>query len=1588
MIVGRFRLSRGALVLAGLLIAAAWLRFDGLDWDHGHHLHPDERFLTMVGTAVRLPSSPAEYFDTARSPLNPSNAGHRFFVYGTLPLFLVRAVAEAIGLAGYAHLHLVGRALAALFDLGTILLVFRIGLLLAGRRVALGAAALLTFSVLSIQQAHFFTVDSFAAFFATAGLLALARLALGAGIGWHVTFGAALGLTIACRPNLAAMGALYPVALAYAWRVRRVALPRIAAGAALAAAVAAVTVRVCLPYAFAGPGFFTASLAPDFVHSLRDIRAYATGEVHYPPGVQWIGRVPVLFPARNLFVWALGPAWGLAALAGVAWGLFRRGAPGEDEEAGAGRVVLLWAPLLFFLHAPQFAATGRYFLPLVPVLAVAAAWLLASPRARSRTRTMLFASIVALTAAWALAFTSIYRHPHTRVEASRWIYEHVEPGAVVATEHWDDALPLPMETRNHTEYETVQLTLYDEETEDKRRQLIAALDRADVIVLSSNRLYGSIPRAPWRYPLARRYYELLFAGELGFRVERVFTSYPRLGPIEIVDDGAEEAFTVYDHPKVIVFRKAEPYSPERTAALLDAVSLAGVVQPSPRESSALYRRTRPGDIRLRAGDEVRSPAGGRDVGSVEAAIRWLVALEALALAVFALLFRRFAMLGDGGYGLAKLLAWLGPGTIVWLLASTGLAAQRPATARTVALVLIAAGGWTAWRRRSELGAFLSGAAHRRAVVAAEAVFLSVFALFLAIRILNPAIYWGEKPMDFAILNATFRAAALPPADPWFAGAPLNYFYFGHALTAIFGALTAVPPALAFNLAIPTVAALLATAAFLFVRRVTGRIAAGVAGAAAVTLLGNLAGPRLFAAGEVPPLDFHYFWATSRVVPGTINEFPFWNLVFADLHAHVLAMPLEAALLYLGSLWIAVRPDDRRPSSLVLIPLVAWVLGALAVTSAWSIPLAAAIQLAFLATAWYQGTRGAAGLARAVAIWIVIVVLARLLFAPFWAHYTTPNRHWGFLGAAEMAPLTDVLTVFGALLVAAVPVIGAAMRHGMRDWRSALPFAGAVVAALAIGALRSPSCGLFAFLALAGAVIWATTVREEVRIGALLIAAAGGAGVVTETAFLWDRMNTVFKFYLQMWLLLGTSAAVFAWVALGRASGRTRAAMAAALAATAATATFTSVTGLIGYLRTPHAATGAATLDGLAYLRQTGPSELQAFRWLNREIRGIPVLLEAQGPSYQAFSRVSMNTGLPTVLGWEYHLVQQSRPPDEIAARAAEVRELYETTSLTRAERLLRKYHIDLVFVGPLERQTYAAAGLGKFDGWPLLEPVFRNRDVTIYATPGRRSSVKTWIEPVPRAAAAGVLREPRALATAPDGTIYVADFGNRRVQRFSADLGVVDAFGSEGSGPGDFRDPCGIAVSNDGTVWVADTWNHRIQKLAPDGRQLAEWRAGMYGPRGITVSDAGDVYVTDTGNHRILRFAPDGEATVVVPPGSLDHPVGIALGRDGDIYVADSGHQRVVVVAKDGTLRRQWRVDGWSDAARREPYLAVGPDGVVWVTDPSGGRVLLFDATGAALGEAASASPLRQPLGIALIDANRAVIADAGSGRIVEVRRP
>ena len=853
-----------AVVLGLVLVAAAALRLTSLDWDDSHHLHPDERFLTMVANDVRLPATFGAYLDTARSSINPTNVGQSYFTYGTLPLFLTRLVAEQVGLASYDRIQLVGRALSSLFDLGSVLLVYFIAWRLAGFRAAMVAALLLSFSVINIQQAHYFTVDSAATFFTTLALWALITATLDGTFYRHALFGLSLGLALACRINLMLLIGLYPIALLLMWRLRVMTLPRLALAAALALGVAGAVFRVAQPYAFAGPHLLSLRLAPEFVQSMTTIGGFSLGVADFPPSVQWVGRLPIVFPGRNLLVWGLGPAWGAAALAALVSLVARWRGSANDRGRAAGLIVAAWIILLFVFHATQFVATLRYFLPIVPMLAVATGVFLSGRSWRGRAPVLLLVVVLIVTAGWAIAFTSIYRRPITRVEASRWIYDHVGANSTIAAEHWDDALPLSIENRTTGEYQNLQLKLYDDESAAKRQELIDVLDRADIIVLSSNRLYRSIPREPWRYPIARRYYELLFSGALGFKLEKVFTSYPRIGAVEIVDDDAEEAFTVYDHPKVLIFRKTAAYASAQTAALLSEVPLAGIVRVPPREASALYRRTRPSELVTPDESAVRQPVASARMDSLEAVLRWLVAFEVLSLALFCLLNPVLGWTVDHGYGLARVFAWLTPGTAVWILAAAGVLPSDAASARAVVGLIVAAGAWAGWRRRHSISAALRSGTLSTQIATVEAVWLLVVLAFLAVKAFSPAIYWGEKPMDFAILNALLRTPTVPPADPWFAGETLNYFYFGHALTAVFTMLTGVPAAMAFNLAVPTLAGLLAVSTFLVIQQVTGRRLPAVCGAIAMVAVGNMAGLRMLLEGTARA-SFDYFWATSRLI---------------------------------------------------------------------------------------------------------------------------------------------------------------------------------------------------------------------------------------------------------------------------------------------------------------------------------------------------------------------------------------------------------------------------------------------------------------------------------------------------------------------------------------------------------------------------------------------------------------------------------------------------------------------------------------------------------------------------------------------------
>ncbi len=1471
------------LLLVWILLVGAYLRLNGLDWDQRTHIHPDERFLTMVTGALQPPDSLKQYFDSTTSPLNPFNRGHTNFVYGTWPIFIVRYVAGWLHRTGYDQLHLVGRGLSGLFDLAGVVLIFLIGRRLYGDRVGLLAAALTALSVLNIQQSHFFTVDTFAAFFVLWTFYWAVRAAESDDWWPYILQGIGLGMAVASRINvIVLLAVIFLAAGQRLWarldaidartaapRVRRrayvLALEMIGVRLAVSVVLAVLTFRVCQPYAFGGTSFFDFTLSKQFLDNMKYIRKLIGGQLDTPPGHQWTARTPLLFPWKNMVLWGLGLPLGLAAWAGWAVAAARL----VWRREGKHLLPVAWVGLMFTYQGVQFVKSMRYLLPIFAPIIMLAAWLMVWLWRKLETgswkleagdwkleagRAGLLLLVLGGTFAWAVAFTAIYRRPLSRVTASQWIYDHVPRGAVIANEHWDDPLPVRLAGRDPYGglYKGVTLQMYDEDTPQKLDNIVRWLTEADYIVLSSARLYGSIPRLPMRYPMTTEYYRLLFAEQLGFHRVATFTSFPTLFGIQINDQSAEEIFTVYDHPRVDIFQKGDDFSPDRVRQLLGRFRLDRVLRLWPRQASAAHDA-----LLLDEREWAVQRAGGTwsaifDRGSLanrHPFVAWWLAVEVIGLLALPLAWLVFRSLPDRGYALAKTLGLLLMAYGAWLLASLR---WLPFSRATIALVLVVVGLTSAavvGRWRDELWAWLRR--HWRLILLNEGLFLLCLLAFYLVRLGNPDLWHparcGEKPMDFAYLNAIIRSTHFPPYDPWFAGGYINYYYFGQVIVATLIKLVGIVPAVAYNLAVPLLFALTATGAFCVVYNIAYRqshiayrqsVACGLLGALSVAVIGNLEEARLLLKswgdlskvsfpstipGFVPlvraadgfwrwlvdggklavPLDWWY-WNATRVIahgsgePGPISEFPFFTFLYADLHAHMIALPL--ALLALGLMVSLVLGKGERKMGtrtqhvtrnnalrvMCCVLLLSLVLGALRATNTWDYPtyLLLAGGALLIGQIGRRGRLEWAGVVTAGVQFAAVVVLSNLLMWPFVSHYATAYgglRLW----KGVKTTLGNYVTIHGFFLftIASFLIVETWRRRGrtagsgrwavlrsivLRPARTALILAVglALLLKLPVLVVALPLLGLAVFLLLWPRLPKSSETSEVLpgRLFCLLLIAVGLALTMVVEVIVIEgdiaRMNTVFKFYLQVWVMWAIAAAVGLWdvaqAAREWSPGWRRAWWVAWTALLVCTALYT-VGATQAKIRDRMVKGLPLSPDGMAFMTGEGATytdqnrsipllqDYRAINWLLDNVRGSPVVLEAQTPEYRWGSRVSVYTGLPTVLGWAWHQKQQHSilPPYVIDWRLQDVRDIYNTTDPQQALELMKPYHVAYIYVGELERAYYAAEGLAKFEAMvgDTLDVVYDREGVRIYRVRGERGAPA---EPLPgeEQATPGIVPQP------------------------------------------------------------------------------------------------------------------------------------------------------------------------------------------------------------------------------------------------------
>jgi YYY domain-containing protein len=1105
--------------------------------------------------------------------------------------------------------------------------------------------------------------------------------------------------------------------------------------------------------------------------------------------------------------------------------------------------------------------------------------------------------IIAPTMFYAVAFVNVYAQQHPWIQVSEWMYRNLPANSVIATEHWDDRLPLSMTidkvSRNAESYGHKDMANYEEDNVTKLNWMVDNIRASNVIVLSTNRLYGSIARLPDRYPLTTAYYQLLFSEQLGFKLTAFAATYPSLLGVTLVDDTfsdpllpvppllaayqpspitlnlgrADESFTVYDHPKPLVFQKTSQLSAEELRALFEpAMRRVDELRQQRLAQEAAARAPQSGGtggktLLLSEEDRAVEEAGGTfadmfDPASLSnrmpVAFWWLV-IMVLGWLAFPVTFGLLRTLDDRGLFVAKALGILLLGYVVWLAASLRVLPYTQVTIWLAMAAFAAVSGVLYWRQRVAIREFLRQ--RRNLVFASEAVFLVAYLAFCAIRTLNPDLWqpWqgGEKPMEFAFLNAIIRSTYFPPFDPYFAGGTINYYYYGQYLVATLAKLSGILPAVAFNTAVPSLFALtfcgVAGVAYNLAPRNDGgqadgtglgdgtrrRLGFGLLAGLFVTVAGNLnglvqimdglsknstmtlksvipglegmvrlvTGAAATVAQRLPMTSFDY-WRSTRLVPNTINEFPYFSFLFADLHAHMIGLPFTVLVLAIALNLARERRDSVGGSSLAAAVLrlvvLAVCVGALAATNSWDLPTYLGILLcALVIRDWAEERR--VRVVRTLARFGLMALLSVLLYWPFFQNYQA--LYLGLDVTSFKTSLADYWQLFGFFLFLIVAFLLAETASGdgkrarllrltLRRWdrlprlrrliadvsetpvekvaedaeasepadapaprpERPLPWGLWITGWTAVVSITLVVAGFPLLAALVPVVVLAACLAlrrgmsPEQLFTLLLVFTAALISLGVEIVYLRDflgggdyqRMNTLFKFYMQVWVFYGIAAAV----ALARLTRREAqpARPGAGLASPWLKAVwwFGFSVLLLAVMVYPVAGTAArvsdrfpgarpeiGTLDGMAFMMvgsytwENRTIELkydyEAIQWLLWNVRGSPVVAEAAIGYYREFGvRVASFTGLPTLLGMHQ---SEQRYDFQVGARDGEARTFFSEADYARVVDLAKRLHIKYIYVGQLERIVYPAAGLAKFDRavGTYLDVVYENARTKIYA---------------------------------------------------------------------------------------------------------------------------------------------------------------------------------------------------------------------------------------------------------------------------------
>tara|TARA_B100001029_G_scaffold116271_1_gene96326 strand:- start:3256 stop:7125 length:3870 start_codon:yes stop_codon:yes gene_type:complete len=1269
------------IVVTAISIIGFLLRFYGINWDNGLLFHPDERQLLMIS-----------------SQMNLNNLDPGWYNYGTFPLYLLEFFSLNSEWNIY-ELRFPGRILSSIFDSSTIIISGLIGRKLYSNITGILASFFYSICVLAIQTSHFFVVDTFLTFFTTLIIFYCIKLNEKLTVKRTIIVGILFGISLTIKISSALILGIILIVIVFNINSSKGRLNDLLKYYILVLFSSFLTFFILNPFSLINYS--------DFLLASKTQSNMARGLIDFPYTRQYINTTPYIYHLIQLVKTSLGPIAGLIGIFSILFA-FRKLEINNHRNL---LILFLWFLIYFGFFGAIHTKFLRYMLPIIPIISIFSSYMISYLLSKSRKYKRLYIAMVIILLSGSLHYTfsfmQIYSGDHESINAGKFIDKEFEEGSVLLKEHWDEAL------KTNKIYITKELNLYDNDSTSKARNLANLLSSSDGIYLTTKRLISTIPRLEERYPLTTNYYRKLFSEDLGYKLIRsniispsslgfTYNSNP-FSRIKNIDFNSyekndfginlgwtDESFSAYDHPETFIFKNTKKLSSDEIFNIIIRINH----NENYLNSISLKK------VNANYGDSYFGFFNSR--GSIFSIISWYIILQIMSIISIPLLWLIFKYSKFPFIGSVKIISLILFSFILWICLSFNLFTFSLFNLYFLIFIVFITSFVLFIKNKRKMMIFIYK--NKKSFIKYELIFLASFLIFILIRSLNPDLWHpyrgGEKPMELAYLNAILNSRYMPPIDPWFSGGIMNYYYFGFFIFGMIIKLSQISPYIGFNLAVATVFAISFTTLWSLASNISkSKIFLPIVMVSTTLIFGNFQ-PFIqifnkIKSGSISRLFEIDYWQPSRVLPQDslgyeISEFPFFSFLFADLHPHMISIPIMILSLTFLILSFSKIKNNSSQFYISTILFNSLLLGVSWATNTWLIPVQLFLIFSF-SLIHFKNWKDLLYTIKAATLYTgAILFIGYLFFLPFHSNFTSPFT--GF-GANEFhTRIFDFVEIHYLSLTVIFIFIFTVLLPKIRNKFSKNKFYPQIITLLITAILIA---------------IFVETFKVQNDIG---------------------RMNTFFKFYLQIWILISISSS-FLILQISKSLKKKFKLFFfyPIIGFLFLSGMLFPVLGTINRIQDRFVDTNL-TLDGSKFAEKAKyknnsnsislKNDLDAINWLKENERKTKNIIEGLSPLYTWGNRFSIYTGFPSVIGWDWHQIQQREYRTSlINERKNDVSEFYSTLDLNQKINILNKYNVELVIVGEQEKVYYPPEGIKFIHNLvenKLLNIIYQNNGTTIY----------------------------------------------------------------------------------------------------------------------------------------------------------------------------------------------------------------------------------------------------------------------------------